>query len=95
MENTFGAKLTKKSDLNIFLEKEDNIMVNLTNANIQEEYVVKKIETDEETASFLFTLGCYEGQTITVVSVNGGNYIVAIKDARYSIDKELASCILI
>ena len=44
---------------------------------------------------FLFTLGCFEGEKVTVISVLADNYIIHVKDARYSIDKELARAILI
>ncbi len=44
---------------------------------------------------FLFTLGCYEGEEITVISILSDNYIIHVKGARYSIDKELARAILI
>ena len=59
-----------------------------------QEYTIKKIETgDEELDSFLFSLGCYEGEKITVVSHKKGGCVVSIKDARYNIDNELASVI--
>ncbi len=57
---------------------------------------IKDIFTDDdELKSFLFTLGCYVGEHITVISILTGNYIVSIKDARYSIDTELAQAIII
>lgn len=63
-------------------------------ANINQEYIIKAIETNnQEIKDFLFTLGCYEGETITVISVIANQYIVVVKDARYSIDRRLASCI--
>lgn len=71
-------------------------MTNLTHANINEEYSIKSIETkDVELKNFLFTLGCYEGETVTVISMLAENYIITVKDARYSIDKELAGAIVI
>lgn len=58
------------------------------------EYTIVSIETfDEELDSFLFSLGCYEGETITVVSHRRGGCVVSIKDARYSIDYPLADAI--
>ena len=58
------------------------------------EYTIRSIETgDEELDAFLFSLGCYSGETITVVRHLKGGCIVAIKDARYSIDKHLAAAI--
>jgi ferrous iron transport protein A len=60
------------------------------------EYVIKSIETDdEELDAFLFSLGCYSGETITVVSHLKGGCIVSIKDGRYNIDNELAEAIVI
>jgi len=60
------------------------------------EYTIKQINTnDEELDSFLFSLGCYSGESITVVSHLKGGCVVSIKDARYNIDKELAEAIVI
>ena len=70
--------------------------MNLTEAEEGKEYVVRAIDTDdEELNAFLFTLGCYSGEPITVVSRRKGGCTVSIKDARYSIDNALASAILI
>lgn len=60
------------------------------------EYIIQQIETDdEELSAFLFSLGCYSGETITVVSHLKGGCIVSIKDGRYNIDNQLASAICI
>ena len=60
------------------------------------EYVISRIETDdEELNSFLFSLGCYSGELITVVSHLKGGCIVSIKDARYNIDNQLAEAIIV
>ena len=60
------------------------------------EYKIKKIETDdEELDAFLFSLGCYSGEKITVVSHLKGGCIVSIKDARYNIDNQLAEAIIV
>ena len=60
------------------------------------EYFVQRIDTDdEELNAFLFSLGCYEGQPITVVSHLKGGCVVSIKDGRYNIDNQLAEAILI
>ena len=68
----------------------------LMDANIGEEYIIKNIATDdEELNSFLFSLGCYSGEPITVVSRKRRNCTVSIKDARYNIDNELAAAISI
>ena len=70
--------------------------MNLTNAIEGTEYIIQSIETDdEELNSFLFSLGCYSGEKITVVKQNKHGCIVLIKDARYSLDKNLASVISI
>ena len=61
-----------------------------------QEYIIKAIETDdEELDAFLFSLGCYSGETITVIRRSKGGCVVAIKDARYNIDNQLAEAILI
>lgn len=60
------------------------------------EYVVKRIETDdEELNAFLFSLGCYSGESITVVSHRKSGCVVSIKDGRYNIDNQLAEAIII
>lgn len=68
--------------------------MNLAEANVGEEYIIKDIMSDdEELNSFLFSLGCYSGEPITVVSRIKGGCVVAIKDARYNIDNDLAAAI--
>ena len=47
----------------------------------------------EELNAFLFSLGCYAGEPITVVSHLKGGCVVSIKDGRYNIDKQLAGVI--
>ena len=70
--------------------------MNLSDANIGEEYIIKDIVTDdEELEAFLFSLGCYSGEPITVVDRKRGGCVVSIKDARYNIDKDLAAAILV
>lgn len=69
--------------------------LNLANARINKEYIIKDIRTnDEEIKKFLFTLGCYEGEMVTVLSELAENYVISVKDARYSIDKDLAEAII-
>lgn len=61
-----------------------------------EEYIIREIDTDdEELDAFLFSLGCYSGEAITVISHLKGGCVVSIKDARYSIDNQLAEAIVI
>lgn len=70
--------------------------MNLADAMIGEEYIVKEIQTeDEELKSFLFSLGCYSGEPITVISHIKGGCVVSIKDARYNMDTDLAKAISI
>ena len=60
------------------------------------EYLIKSIKTeDEELNSFLFSLGCYAGEPITVVSRRRSTCVVSIKDGRYSIDNALAEAITV
>ena len=57
---------------------------------------MKRIDTDDEDLdSFLFSLGCYAGEPITVISRRRGGCTVSIKDARYNIDNQLAAAIII
>ena len=70
--------------------------MNLTEVNVGEEYIVKDIEADdEELTAFLFSLGCYSGEPITVVSRLKGGCVVSIKDGRYNIDNDLAEAIIV
>ena len=70
--------------------------MNLLQATEGEEYIIRDIVTnDEELESFLFSLGCYSGEPITVVSHLKGGCVVSIKDARYNIDTDLAEAISI
>ena len=70
--------------------------MNLRDAIEEKEYVIKAINTDDdELKAFLFSLGCYEGEKITVISNLKGSVIVSIKDGRYNLDNELAEAILI
>lgn len=58
------------------------------------EYIIHQIETeDDELSAFLFSLGCYSGEAITVVSHLKGGCVVSIKDGRYNIDNQLAEAI--
>ena len=70
--------------------------MNLMDAQIGQEYIIRAIETDdEELNAFLFSLGCYSGETITVIAHRKGGCTVSIKDARYNIDKQLAEAIIV
>lgn len=68
----------------------------LLDAKEGEEYIIQKITTDDEDLeAFLFSLGCYSGEPITVVSHLKGGCVVSIKDGRYNIDTDLAQAISI
>lgn len=70
--------------------------MNLTTAQEGKEYIISGVETeDEELNAFLFSLGCYSGEPITVVSRRKGSCTVSVKDGRYSIDNQLAEAIIV
>ena len=70
--------------------------MSLWNANEGRSYTIQQINTnDHELDAFLFSLGCYAGEPITVVSRRWGSCEVAIKDGRYNIDRQLAEAIRI
>jgi ferrous iron transport protein A len=94
MENILSKKFSrrhairKKNDLS----RTDS----LAQADNNTVYVIREIDTeDTEMKDFLFTLGCYPGEDITIISCLAGNMVVSIKDARYSIDMDLAKAIII
>ena len=68
----------------------------LREAHEGKEYIISRINTDdEELDAFLFSLGCYSGEAITVVSRRRGGCVVSIKDGRYNIDDQLAAAIIV
>ena len=70
--------------------------MNLTTAVEGKEYIIRDIQADdEEMEAFLFSLGCYSGEPITVVSQRRSGCVVSIKDARYNIDHQLAEAIVV
>ncbi|MBR2889294.1 MAG: ferrous iron transport protein A [Oscillospiraceae bacterium] len=70
--------------------------MNLSVAEEGKEYIIQRIETDdEELNAFLFSLGCYSGEPVTVVSRRKGGCTVSIKDGRYNIDNQLAEAIIV
>ncbi len=70
--------------------------MNLTTVEEGKEYIIKNIKTDdEELDAFLFSLGCYSGEPITVISRKKRNCVVSIKDSRYNIDNFLAEAITV
>lgn len=77
-------------------ERLGGTVMNLAQGRLNTEYTIKDIKTnDEELKNFLFTLGCYTGEKVTVISVLAENYVITVKDARYSIDSDLAEAIMI
>ena len=70
--------------------------MNLLLSEVGREYIIQTIKTDdEELDAFLFSLGCYSGEPITVISRRRGGCTVSIQDGRYNIDNQLADAILI
>ena len=70
--------------------------MNLSVAEEGKAYIIQRIETDdEELNGFLFSLGCYSGEPVTVVSRRKGGCTVSIKDGRYNIDNQLAEAIIV
>ena len=70
--------------------------MSLRNADLGKEYIIRSIHTDDaELDAFLFSLGCYSGEPVTVISRRRGGCTVSIKDARYSIDNALAAAIAV
>ena len=68
----------------------------LSQAEVGKEYIIQRIETeDEELDAFLFSLGCYSGEPITVIARRRKSCFVAIKDSRYNMDIQLAEAIVI
>ena len=68
----------------------------LMEAEEGKEYIIRSIETnDEELDAFLFSLGCYSGEPITVVTRRRSGCVISVKDARYNIDNDLAAAILV
>ena len=71
-------------------------LMNLAQAEEGKEYLIQEIQTDDpELDAFLFSLGCYSGEPITVVARRRHNLTVSIKDGRYNIDSQLAEAIII
>lgn len=77
-------------------KKNINTVANLAGAKTNATYTVKDIHTeDQDMKDFLFTLGCYQGEEVTIISRLADNLVIAVKDARYSINTELAKAIII
>jgi ferrous iron transport protein A len=80
----------------LLTDREEADAVSLWKAEEGREYIIQDISADDqEVEAFLFTLGCYAGEPITVVFRISGGCVVSIKDGRYSIDKNLAKAIIV
>lgn len=74
--------------------KQPRVARDLSEAKVNREYIIEGVVSDDKKiVQFLFTLGCFQGETITLISVLSDNYTIAVKDARYSIDIDLAKAI--
>lgn len=68
----------------------------ITKGMMNATYIIEAIKTNQEIIrDFLFAFGCYLGEEVTIISKLVGNYIVNIKDARYSIDESHANSIFV
>ena len=84
------------AETNQYQSRNQVIAVTLKTAEPGKEYFIEAIRTDdEEMDAFLFSLGCYAGEPITVISRRRGTCVVSIKDGRYTIGDELAECIFL
>lgn len=89
LKNSFFSRVMGLAERNVAVN-------NLSQGKINRSYRIKAIDNkNEELSNFLFSLGCYEGEEITLISIISDNYVISIKDARYSIDKELATAVLV
>ena len=68
--------------------------MDLSQAKMNQEYIIKEVASEnKDILNFLFSLGCFKHQTITVISSLSETFVIVIKDARYSIDVDLAKAI--
>lgn len=67
----------------------------LSKAKIGETFQIKRVEGKEKIIKFLFSLGCFEGEEVTLISKLAGNFIINIKDSRYAIDENMAKSIIL
>ncbi len=74
--------------------KKDDSML-LSRAKIGQTFNIKRVEGKEKTKNFLFALGCFEGEEVTLISKLAGNFVVNIKDSRYAIDENMAKTIVL
>lgn len=97
--NAALVDIIDREDLSLHMDKEGdllNLVSDLSNAEVSKEYLIKDVQTeDEELKNFLFSLGCFKGESVTVISVLAENFVISVKDARYSIDADLARAIIV
>ncbi|GLO63185.1 hypothetical protein MACH09_36930 [Vibrio sp. MACH09] len=99
--NNIIANLLPQRFVTFFQEKETDKteyrnVKTLSHAEVNKEYEIKNvIQDNEEIVKFLFTLGCFKGESITLISVLSDTYVISIKDARYSIDVDLAKMVIL
>ena len=67
----------------------------LTLAPEGEEVVVKKLNGLPDVKQHLEDMGFVPGGEVTVLSKNGGNLIVKVKESRLAVSKELAAKIMV
>ncbi len=65
----------------------------LSKAKIGHTGIVEEVSGNEKTTKFLFTLGCFKGEQITLISKLADNFVINIKDSRYAIDEKMAKSI--
>lgn len=65
----------------------------LTKAKLGERYIIKQVEGKPKTVKFLFSIGCFEGEEVTLISKLAGNYVINVKESRYAIDEKMAKSI--
>lgn len=94
-----AVNVSESKNIIQLLDKADSdygSVTNLSEAEINQEYIIKQVKTDDEDmTNFLFTLGCFKGESVTLISKLAENYVITVKDARYSICTDLAEAIII
>ena len=70
-------------------------MIPLTFADKKTPYFIKKINGKDEARRHLNNLGFIAGEEISVINELAGNPIIAVKDSRVAIDREMASRIVV
>ena len=70
--------------------------MSLLDAREGKRYQIRSIDLqDDALTAFLFSLGCYSQEPITVVKHRRNGCTVSIKNGRYHMDRHLAKAILI